>query len=81
MLAFFWQDFFDDLFDLVLDDGHFFSLLIEADNLLKINDGRLVQSTLLLAGDHFYVIDLQIVLLKITDMVLVIPLQRMILVF
>lgn len=81
MLTLLWQDLFDDLFDLVLDDGHFLGLLIETDDLLKIDDGRLVQPTLVLTCDHLYVIDLQIILLKITDMMLVILLQRMILIF
>lgn len=81
MLSLLWQDLFDDFFDLVLDDGHFLGLLIEADDLLKIDDGRLVQPTLVLTCDHLYVIDLQIILLKITNMMLVILLQRMILIF
>ena len=81
VLAFLGQDLLDDLFDLVLDGGHLLGLLIEADDLLKIDDSGLVQSALIRAGDHLDVIYLQVVLLKIADMMLVVPLNGMILVF
>lgn len=81
VLALLWQNLLDDLLDLVLDDCHFLGLLVEADDFLKIDDSRLVQPALILAGDHLNVVYLQFVLLKIADVVLVIPLDGVILVF
>lgn len=50
-------------------------MFIESDNLCEIDDGRIIQFTLLAAGDEFDVIDFQLVLFEVAVVVLVVTFQ------